>query len=729
MAEADLASQANAQADARKAADAATDERAGGTGSSAPPRAAGLRRWLRWEVGAFLELFALCGFVIAQPLLDTTGRAPDFFLFYAASKRDIVLLILAATLVPPVALWAVGALTRVAGMTARRAAHLVLLAVGFAALALLLGKRMTPLRDVPLVIAAVAAGVGLAALYARVQALSQFLRFAAVGPLVFALLFVFASPAGALLRPRAEPAGSAAGAAIGQHPPIVVLMLDEFPLISLMRDGQIDAKRYPNIAALSKSSNWYRNATGVSGWTPYAMPAMLTGIYPYKGVAPYYLEYPNNLFTLLGDVYDLKVEETIAQLCPPRECGAQDEPAGGSAHAVLGESATLVKDLLSPAEDTKDPTASFREQTVAPDDRSTKARTDKNAMFRFGQLSKSQPARFVTFLEGLKPSDRPTLHFLHLLLPHTPYRFLPSGTEYSSPGSVAKTGDAYLESAWWQHSMRTQYEPQLEYTDRIIGDFVQRLKSTGLWDKALVVVTADHGVNFTKDYARRQLVSKILKKQGNEQDLLWVPLFLKEPGQKQGKVDDRNWEQVDILPTLASYAGVKVPWRIDGIDERLDKRTRTEKYFYDWPGVRLKVDGTAAAKVNQGWPPLTEPLPGVVGKPVGQFQVRDGGPVAKVKLLDAFSKVDPNSGRLPAFVWGTLPGQVGTGGLVAVAVNGRIGALAPTARESADKTWFAGLVDDENLYKPGANKLELFLVDGGGTTLTRLGLQAFDASG
>ena len=34
-------------------------------------------------------------------------------------------------------------------------------------------------------------------------------------------------------------------------------------------------------------------------------------------------------------------------------------------------------------------------------------------------------------MAGLQPSDRPTLHFLHLLLPHAPWRYLPSGTEYN----------------------------------------------------------------------------------------------------------------------------------------------------------------------------------------------------------------------------------------------------------------------------------------------------------
>src|SRR3712207_8878074 len=34
---------------------------------------------------------------------------------------------------------------------------------------------------------------------------------------------------------------------------------------------------------------------------------------------------------------------------------------------------------------------------------------------------------------------------------------------------------------------------QSTYTDRLIGQLLDRLRATGLWDRALLVVTADHG--------------------------------------------------------------------------------------------------------------------------------------------------------------------------------------------------------------------------------------------
>jgi hypothetical protein len=43
--------------------------------------------WARAHVWALAELFALSGLVIAQPVLDVTGRSPDFFLFRQARVR------------------------------------------------------------------------------------------------------------------------------------------------------------------------------------------------------------------------------------------------------------------------------------------------------------------------------------------------------------------------------------------------------------------------------------------------------------------------------------------------------------------------------------------------------------------------------------------------------------------------------------------------------------------
>jgi hypothetical protein len=194
-------------------------------------------------------------------------------------------------------------------------------------------------------------------------------------------------------------------------------------------------------------------------------------------------------------------------------------------------------------------------------------------------------ARFDDFLRGLQRSDRPTLHFLHVLLPDQSWRYLPSGVEYSfrSFGRAFPNGEMpapVLELAHERHLL------QLAYTDRLVGQVIARLKAEGLYDKSLVLMTADHGFGWTPGEETRTLMAR------NAPTLMWVPLFIKAPNQREGRVDDRNWEQVDLLPTLADMLWVRVPWRMDGRSQvGPPARQRSEKWWFDLPGHREVADG------------------------------------------------------------------------------------------------------------------------------------------
>src|SRR4029450_7381688 len=119
-----------------------------------------------------------------------------------------------------------------------------------------------------------------------------------------------------------------------------------------------------------------------------------------------------------------------------------------------------------------------------------------------------------------------------------------------------------------------------------VGEVVQRLRSQGLYDKALVILTADHGISFTPGKAPRTL------QDGNAHELMWVPLFVKTPQQRSGAVSNRNVEQVALLPTIAAILKVKVPWPMDGRSAMsAPERAGTTKSFFNEPGQKLTVDG------------------------------------------------------------------------------------------------------------------------------------------
>ncbi|WP_433318976.1 sulfatase-like hydrolase/transferase [Micromonospora chersina] len=677
-------------------------------GTLAPPQAPPAppeppRRRSRWrgEVGRLLEVVALVGLVVTQPLLDVLGRSPDFFLFHRASPADVLLLVALIAIAPTVPFALLGAVGMVAGRLARAAVHTLVVGLLLAALAVQVGRHVTPLRGVPLLLVAGVAGAAAAAAHRRWRAPGRVLRVAAVGPLVFVGLFLFASPASAVVLPKGH--GGAAGVAgAGAHPPVVMIVLDELPLVSLLGpDGRIDATRYPHFAELAGGSTWYRNATGVSGWTPYALPAMLTGRYPAEPFAPHYSQYPDNLFTALGGLYDIKAEESITRLCPPSRCEQPVSPEQGLG-VLVRESGKLLRQVTAPVDSRIDPEDSYREQTRAEAGLDAAEPVPADPKFRWDTLDDNQPARFTAFLAGLRPAARPTLHFLHLLMPHSPWAYLPSGAHYAAPEDLPNDG------AGWVDLARARHLAQLGYTDRLIGETLRTLRATGLYDKALVLVTADHGVSFRQDWQGRGLDA--INHAADQ--VAWVPMFVKEPGQRAGRVDDRNWEHVDLLPTIADETHVRIPWRVDGRSARQAPRDRADKRFYDRPGQPLTITGGVPS------PPAPPPPDPLLGTHVGE---KPSGGTATVADLAAFRDVDPAHGELPALVWGTVPASVPDGTRLAVAVNGTVGAVVPVVRPDPGGRRFAALLPDDRLFAAGSNRLDLYRVEADGT-LRRLTL-------
>ena len=79
-----------------------------------------------------------------------------------------------------------------------------------------------------------------------------------------------------------------------------------------------------------------------------------------------------------------------------------------------------------------------------------------------------------------------------------------------------------------------------------------------MFDRSLIVVTADHGVSFVPGQPFRGICQEIYP------ETLSVPLFVKLPGQHEGRASDRNVEAIDILPTIADVLKIRLPWETRG---------------------------------------------------------------------------------------------------------------------------------------------------------------------
>ena len=488
-----------------------------------------------WLAG--LHLLVLWSFAVAQPLFDLLGKNGEFFAARGSTRWDAIVFAVVLLFVPPAILLG---LEYLFGRSLRGVVHAVFVA-GLVALFVLQAVRGSSTPGWLLVAVAVAFGAGAAELYLRAGAARLALTVLAPAPLLFLALFLFHSDVSrlSLSTETAQAAGERA------HAPIVLVAFDELPVNSLLdAHGRIDAVRFPNFARLARGSTWFEHTTTVGEGTSHAVPAILTGRFPKAGEFPVYTDHRQNLFTLFGGATKLHDADQETHLCPPSLC-PNLEGSLGHRTASLAEDTGVVylHELL-------------------PDDLTGGIPSIANGWGNFLQDASehNDPGRIdPAFLRSLRPQASSSLWYVHLMLPHSPWTFLPSGERYdvrAAPGwgsdEVWNANQAAVDQYWQRHLL------QLGYADLVLGRLLDRLRATGLYDRAVLVVTADHGVSFRAGQKRRPLSD------ANREDIAYVPLFVKTPGQRRGHIAALSARTTDIFPTLAGASGVRIPWRVDG---------------------------------------------------------------------------------------------------------------------------------------------------------------------
>ncbi len=674
-----------------------------------------------------VELLVLTGFVVAQPVLDVYGKASEVFVFRDISGVGVLAFTATVVVVPPLALWLVGSAAAAVNDVAGRLVHGGCMLVLWVALWV---EVLAYLDAPPAVALAVGAllGVCSTALFTLRPAFRMWLSYASPAPLVFALVFLLLTPVSGLVLADGGPV--AQKVTIGQPAPVVMVVLDEFPLASLLgADDQIDADLYPHLAALQASSNTYLNATSNSPRTPYSVPSMLTGQLPAEGDLPTAATRPDNLFALLGRSHDLRVHELLS-MCPDELCSRERRSAFDGFGSLLGNGVETFVEIVDPRGDQVTPGADRGEAVAAMRRRSGDPSRSGEPSNRAEGSDLLLPDRFSAFLDDLdRPGrgGRPVFGFFHILLPHAPWLLTPTGQRYAASPGLPGVLDMDGEIAWeadgrFLDLARQRHLLQVQYVDRMVGELMRRLTAAGTWDDALVVLTADHGVAFRAGQPRRAPTA------ANLSELAWVPLFVKQPGQRTGSTSMANAQLIDVAPTVADVLDVPLPWQVDGRSLLGTARPAAQRRpFLDDGGEVLRLDGVRlrpevwARSVATFAPAVGDPLrvfragPGadLVGRPVAELE--PGPPVAgrvRLKLPDSWRWVQPAADLLPLYRTGTVRGLPAGVSRVAVAVNGVVAGVSDLSRGPGDRA-FAVLVPP-SMLREGTNELAVYVVDGAG---------------
>ena len=199
--------------------------------------------------------------------------------------------------------------------------------------------------------------------------------------------------------------------AVESTEPIVFLLFDEFPLVSILDEhSQIDSVRYPHLAKLSQESYWFRNTTSVSDDTVAgAVGSLVTGRYPKNAQDP-----KGSLFEWLGGTLDLNVFEPYTNYCPQGWNEAY-LPFEARVRLLLTDTAVVLGHIILP-----EPWAHAL-PGIAHDWKNFGAKPARDA--DVDPFLGDRMAIWRQFIDRIH-SDGPQLSFVHILMPHVPFTYL-----------------------------------------------------------------------------------------------------------------------------------------------------------------------------------------------------------------------------------------------------------------------------------------------------------------
>jgi arylsulfatase A-like enzyme len=115
---------------------------------------------------------------------------------------------------------------------------------------------------------------------------------------------------------------------------------------------------------------------------------------------------------------------------------------------------------------------------------------------------------------------------------------------------AAASGKLTLTDREIQH-VRALYDSNVSYQDDILRQLMEKLEGQGMWDKTMLIITADHGDEQWED-------GRVGHGASTRDMLIHVPLLIHYPPLFGAGKRTEGTEVIDIVPTLADALGVAI---------------------------------------------------------------------------------------------------------------------------------------------------------------------------
>jgi arylsulfatase A-like enzyme len=344
-------------------------------------------------------------------------------------------------------------------------------------------------------------------------------------------------------------------------PNIILIVMDTVRADHLSIYGY-ERDTTPNLGALAKEATLYRRAISSSDVTLSTHASLFTGMYPRRhGAHMKPPEYPygrplSGDFETLAEVLSKEGYSTLAVISNYLYLSAQFGFVQGFQYY----------DFRQPTRFLKRGPAFYLRAAIFEIFKKLSPRVAFDKQYKNAEEINAHVFRV---LDKSMATPRPFFLFINYMDAHIPYippppfdglypgkmRSFTTEREYALIKDVMKLKRKITDEEY--RHLVSQYDGGIAYLDSQIMKLMERLKSLDLYDKSLIIVTSDHGEAFGE---------KNLIDHGHSvyQNQIHVPLIIKYPGMVQGKVVNELVSSVDIMPTILTMLGVKVPDGVQG---------------------------------------------------------------------------------------------------------------------------------------------------------------------
>jgi arylsulfatase A-like enzyme len=382
--------------------------------------------------------------------------------------------------------------------------------------------------------------LGLAAIVYRWLAGAATRRRPLTRPIVAAVvvgLLAAAWAGGSRLAPPVTPGLAVrSGHAPAGAPNVILLMIDTLRADHLSVYGYT-GNRTPNIDALAADGLRFANTFSQASWTRPSVATILTGLYPASHGAIHKADILPDRIDTLAEVLARGGYRTVGFANNANVSPAFNFQQGFEEYHYLAPSFFFGAD---------EPAAQL---TMYNGLRLVRERFLARAVdvYNYYQPAEVVTAKVKRWLADAGASPEPFFLFVHYMDAHDPYFVHPfNGEGYarvSNPNPPAELADKY----------RRLYDGGIRYLDEQLGVLFDDLKTRGLYDKTLVILTADHGEEF-QDHGGWWHGTTLYDEQ------IHVPLIMKPPGRAAGgRVVDELATSLDIAPTILAAGKLAVP--------------------------------------------------------------------------------------------------------------------------------------------------------------------------